>query len=200
MGKAPTRNLPGSGVRAVDPARLERKRRRRPMSAVVVVASLVLAAILTIELLPVGPLPMRGGLPEEGEIAEVSYKAPADIRIVDRDATEESPFRLGATGDQYCQSKYDSHLVALDFARRGLDVTIVAPCGPVGPGDVGPTPTGRLILDAIRSPVIPLVDTVSNMIDVRDVARGHLLAAERGETGACYLLGHRNYSMARSGS
>jgi putative nucleotidyltransferase with HDIG domain len=89
VGKAPTRNLPGSGVRAVDPARLERRRRRRLMSAIAVGASLVLAAILTIELLPVGPLPMRGGLPEEGEIAEVSYKAPADIRIVDRDATEE---------------------------------------------------------------------------------------------------------------
>jgi membrane-associated HD superfamily phosphohydrolase len=89
VGKAPTRNLPGSGVRAVDPVRLERRRRRRLMTAIAVGASLVVSAILTLDLLPVGPLPLRGGLPEEGEIAEVSYKAPADIRIIDQEATDE---------------------------------------------------------------------------------------------------------------
>ena len=115
---------------------------------------------------------------------------------LDRDADETSSFALAQTADAYCRSKFDSHQIALDYARNGLDVTLVAPCGPLGPGDVGPTPTGRLILMALRSPVVTVPRTMTNMVDVRDVARGHLLAAERGERGRCYLLGNRNYWMA----
>lgn len=111
------------------------------------------------------------------------------------DATEESPFALGVTGDAYSISKRDSHQVALDFARRGLPVVIVAPCGPLGPGDYGPTPTGRLLLSAVDLPVAVVADTESNVVDVRDVAEGHLLAAQRGEIGRSYLLGHRNLSL-----
>jgi len=111
-----------------------------------------------------------------------------------RDATETSGFGLGPTHDIYSRSKYDGHRVAEGFASE-LDVVIVAPCGPVGPGDVGPTPTGKLLLAAMKLPAIVAIDTDTNFIHVRDVAAGHLLAAERGKTGESYLLGNENLSF-----
>ncbi|UJR84822.1 NAD-dependent epimerase/dehydratase family protein [Sandaracinus amylolyticus] len=113
-----------------------------------------------------------------------------------RRATESSPFALGITKSAYAISKRDAHEVALD-AARDQDVVIVAPCGPIGPGDVGPTPTGRLLIECLRLPVIAVTPTVTNFVDVRDVARGHLLAAERGVRGESYLLGHRDLSLAQ---
>ena len=80
--------------------------------------------------------------------------------------------------------------------EKGLDLTIVAPCGPVGPGDVGPTPTGKFLLTGVNAPLCPLVDTVSNFGDVRDMARGHILAARKGRTGESYLLGTENLKYA----
>ncbi len=111
----------------------------------------------------------------------------------DRDATEASPFAF--TGEAYARSKSEAHEVARSFAADGLDVTIVAPCGPIGPGDVRPTPTGRLLLTAARAPVIAVADTAVNVLDVRDCAAGHLLAAERGRAGVSYLLGNENLSL-----
>jgi len=111
---------------------------------------------------------------------------------LDRDATEESPFRLGDTGNLYARTKFESHQVALEFAGRGLLLTLVAPCGPIGPGDLGPTPTGRFLLALVNAPFVPRVETVSCFGDVRDMARGHVLAATRGKSGECYLLGTEN--------
>ena len=113
------------------------------------------------------------------------------------DATEDSPFALGDTGDLYSRTKHESHLEARAFARDGLDVTIVAPCGPIGPGDVGPTPTGRLLIAAATLPAPVVIDTWTNFADVRDMARAHVLAAERGATGESYLLGCENVSAAQ---
>lgn len=113
----------------------------------------------------------------------------------DRSATERSPFALGPTGDLYSRTKLESHQVALDFAAKGLDVTIVAPCGPLGPGDIGPTPTGRLLISAINMPMPVLVETATNFADVRDMARAHVLAAQRGRTGESYLLGNENVPL-----
>jgi len=110
------------------------------------------------------------------------------------EATEESAFALGATGDVYSRSKADAHEVAVAAARH-QDVVIVAPCGPIGPGDAGPTPTGRLLLTAVRMPIALVVDTYTNFADVRDMARGHILAAERGRRGETYLLGCQNLSL-----
>jgi dihydroflavonol-4-reductase len=113
-----------------------------------------------------------------------------------RIATEASPYALGRTGSSYADSKAAAHAVAEEAARAGQDVVIVAPCGPLGPGDVGPTPTGRLLLACLSLPVITVTSTVTNFVDVRDVAAGHLLAAERGERGRSYLLGHRNLRLS----
>ena len=112
-----------------------------------------------------------------------------------RRATEESRFALAPTGDLYSRTKAEAHELALSFARE-LDVVGVAPTGPIGPGDLGPTPTGRLLLAALTLPVVTVMDTVTNFADVRDMARGHLLAAERGRRGQCYLLGNEDLSLA----
>jgi dihydroflavonol-4-reductase len=115
-----------------------------------------------------------------------------------RRATEDSPFALGPTGDLYSRTKAEAHELAVRFARTHaaeLDVVLVAPCGPIGPGDVGPTPTGRLLLAALQLPAIVVTDTVTNFAHVRDMAAGHLLAAERGRPGECYLLGHEDLSL-----
>lgn len=105
-----------------------------------------------------------------------------------RRAHEASPFALGATGDAYSRSKADAHEVALAFARD-LDLVIVAPTGPIGPGDVGPTPTGRLLLSAVTLPATVVTASVCNFAHVRDMAAGHVLAAELGRRGETYLLG-----------
>ncbi len=109
-------------------------------------------------------------------------------------ATERDAYALGPTGDVYAQTKRDAHEVAVRAARE-QDVVIVAPCGPVGPGDVGPTPTGRLLVASLTMPVAVSADTVTCFADVRDMAVGHVLAAERGRRGETYLLGTEDLSM-----
>ncbi len=112
-----------------------------------------------------------------------------------RPATETDGFGLGETGNVYARTKADAHEVAVLAASRGDDVVIVAPTGPIGPGDVRPTPTGRLLLRIATLPVVPIVRTVSNFADVRDMARGHVLAALNGRRGETYLLGTRNLEL-----
>ena len=80
------------------------------------------------------------------------------------DATEKSPARLGATGDLSSKTKQEAHEVAVSFARD-IDLTIVAPTGPIGPGDVGPTPTGRLLRSALTLRLAVVTRTSSNFAD-----------------------------------
>jgi len=114
---------------------------------------------------------------------------------LDADATETTPFCLAEAGDPYSATKYAAHRVAEAYAAMGLDLTIVSPTGPIGPGDVGPTPTGQLLLMSVRNRVTAVVETVANLGDVRDIARGHLLAAEKGRRGESYLLGAENIQL-----
>jgi dihydroflavonol-4-reductase len=114
---------------------------------------------------------------------------------LDHRADEQSPFALGPTGDAYAASKAEAHEVAVGFAKAGLHVVLCAPTGPIGPGDVGPTPTGRLLLSAVTLPAVILTASASNFGDVRDIARGHVLAAERGRSGESYLLGNEDATL-----
>ena len=108
----------------------------------------------------------------------------------DKVATEESPFALGKSNDQYSLSKWQSHQLAEEYAiEKGLNLTIVCPALPIGPGDIGPTPTGNYVVHSLKSPIIMYPDTISNMGDVRDIANGHILAMEKGERGRSYILG-----------
>jgi len=109
-------------------------------------------------------------------------------------ATEESPFALAASKSVYAITKAEGHEVAVNAAKAGQDVVICAPTGPVGPGDISPTPTGKLILTVATLPFLATPDTVTNFGDVRDIALGHVLALEKGKAGETYLLGHQNVS------
>jgi dihydroflavonol-4-reductase len=113
-----------------------------------------------------------------------------------RPGTEDTPVTLADMVGAYKRSKFLGEQVALELARRGLPVVIVNPSAPVGPWDVKPTPTGQMIVDFIRGRMIATVDTGLNVVHVRDVARGHLLAAERGKPGERYILGHRDLPLA----
>ena len=95
----------------------------------------------------------------------------------------------------YRESKYRAEQAALELAERGLPVVVVNPTAPLGPWDVKPTPTGRMVLDFIRGELPSYLDTGMNFVDVADVAAGHVLALERGEPGQRYLLGNRNLAF-----
>ncbi len=103
---------------------------------------------------------------------------------------------MGPLVGHYKRSKFLAEEVALAWYRRGLPVVIVNPSTPVGEGDGRPTPTGRIIVDFLAGRMPAYVDTGLNLIDVRDVAAGHVLARDRGTAGARYLLAHRNMTLA----
>ena len=87
--------------------------------------------------------------------------------------------------------------MALEFAASGLPVVIVNPTAPVGDHDIKPTPTGRIVLDFLKGDMPAYIDTGLNVVDARDVARGHLLACERGAVGERYILGAENLTLAQ---
>jgi dihydroflavonol-4-reductase len=95
----------------------------------------------------------------------------------------------------YCRSKHLAELHALRLASAGAPVVVVNPTLPVGPGDRGCSPPTRMMLDFCRGRRKEYVDADLNLIDVRDVARGMVLAMERGGTGRRYLLGAENLSI-----
>ena len=85
--------------------------------------------------------------------------------------------------------------VALQYAKEGLPVVIVNPSAPIGPYDVKPTPTGKIIVDFLNGKVPAYLDTGLNIIDVEDCAWGHLLAAQKGRAVERYILGNKNISL-----
>jgi dihydroflavonol-4-reductase len=109
--------------------------------------------------------------------------------------TEETPVRITDMVGDYKRSKFLAEEVARDFARQGLPVVIVNPSAPVGPRDIKPTPTGQMIVDFLRRRMWAYLETGLNLVDVEDVAAGHLLAAERGKVGERYILGGKNLTL-----
>jgi dihydroflavonol-4-reductase len=110
-------------------------------------------------------------------------------------ATEQTPVVREQIIGHYKKSKFDAERVALDWAKKGLPVVIVNPSTPIGERDIKPTPTGRLIVDFLNRKMPAYVDTGLNLIDVRDVAAGHLAAAAKGRPGERYILGHRDMTL-----
>ena len=109
--------------------------------------------------------------------------------------SEETHLQLSDMIGHYKRSKYLAEQEAVEAARRGQPVVTVNPTTPVGPGDWKPTPTGRIILDFLNGRMPAYVDTGLNFVAVEDVARGHWLAAEKGQVGARYILGDRNLTL-----
>lgn len=108
---------------------------------------------------------------------------------------ENTPVSLFDCKGHYKRSKFLAEQEAMSFFRKGLPVVIVNPSAPVGAGDVKPTPTGKMIVDFLNRKMPAYIDTGLNLIDVEDVALGHILAAEKGRPGERYILGHDNLSL-----
>jgi dihydroflavonol-4-reductase len=109
---------------------------------------------------------------------------------------ESTPVELDDMIGAYKRSKFLAERAAIEFAADGLDVTIVNPTAPVGDHDIKPTPTGKIIVDFLKGGMPAYIETGLNLVDVRDVAEGHLLAGERGKTGERYILGCENVTLA----
>ncbi|MBV9610161.1 MAG: NAD-dependent epimerase/dehydratase family protein [Acidobacteria bacterium] len=110
-------------------------------------------------------------------------------------ADEDSPVSLDDMIGHYKRSKYMAERAAMEAARSGLDVVIVNPTTPVGERDIKPTPTGQIIVDFLRRKFPAYVETGLNLVDVVEVARGHVAAAEKGRTGERYILGGEDLSL-----
>jgi dihydroflavonol-4-reductase len=118
------------------------------------------------------------GVPPEGEVADESFQTTVEELVSD-----------------YKKSKFLAEQLAREAAREGLPVIIVNPSTPIGPYDVKPTPTGDIVLRFLQRRMPAYVDTGMNLIHVRDVAIGHIRAAEKGRVGERYILGHRNMTL-----
>ena len=112
-------------------------------------------------------------------------------------ADEETPVSFADMVGPYKQSKFLAEAEVQRMARLGLPVVIVNPSTPVGPRDIKPTPTGRIVRDAARGRMPAYVDTGLNIVHVDDVAEGHCLAYENGRLGERYILGGENLSLQR---
>ena len=116
-----------------------------------------------------------------------------DIEPTDEDA----PVSESQMSNHYKRSKWRAEQVARESAQNGAPVVIVNPSAPVGPRDVKPTPTGQVIVDFLNRAMPAYLDTGLNWVHVRDVAMGHILAAEKGRIGERYILGNAsgNWTM-----
>jgi dihydroflavonol-4-reductase len=127
------------------------------------------------------------GLPRE----ENGRVAPTD---------ESTPVSEAQMSNHYKRSKWQAEVVARELAAKGAPVVIVNPSAPIGPWDVRPTPTGKIVLDFLRRKMPAYLDTGLNWVHVRDVSAGHILAAEKGRVGERYILGHAegNWTMKQA--
>jgi dihydroflavonol-4-reductase len=110
-------------------------------------------------------------------------------------ADETTPVDQQTIIGPYKRSKHLAEQAVLGLAREGMPVVIVNPSTPVGPRDIKPTPTGRMVADAASGRMPAYLDTGLNIVHVDDVAEGHVLALERGRLGERYILGGEDFTM-----
>jgi dihydroflavonol-4-reductase len=130
-------------------------------------------------------------------VARVVYTSSVGALGLKRDgaADESTPVSIRDMVGHYKRSKYLAERVAEAWAAKGLGVVVVNPATPIGEYDVKPTPTGDMIVRFLARRMPAYVDTGLNVVDVRDVAEAHVLAAERGRVGERYILGCRNMTL-----
>ena len=134
----------------------------------------------------------------EADVEKVVYTSTVGCIGLAEDGTpanEDRPMNTATLCNDYKLSKYKAEQVALELFRKGLPVVIVNPSTPVGPRDIKPTPTGKIILDFMNRKMPAYIDTGLNLIDVADCARGHILAEKKGRLGERYILGNKNMSL-----
>jgi dihydroflavonol-4-reductase len=110
---------------------------------------------------------------------------------------EDQPVSLDDMAGTYKRSKFMAEQVALEFAAKGFPVVIVNPTAPMGDHDFKPTPTGQIVRDFLKGAMPAYIDTGLNVVHVEDVAKGHLLACERGKPGERYILGSENLTLSQ---
>ncbi|HLI12604.1 MAG TPA: hopanoid-associated sugar epimerase [Alphaproteobacteria bacterium] len=140
---------------------------------------------------------MRAALAEGvGRIVYTSSVATLGLTPDASPADEETPSRLEDMIGHYKRSKFLAEAEVKRMIREeGLRAVIVNPSAPIGPYDVRPTPTGKMVVDAASGRMPAYVDTGLNVVHVDDVAAGHLLAFERGKPGERYILGGENMTL-----
>ena len=109
---------------------------------------------------------------------------------------EQAEFNHWKTGDNYSISKYLAETEARSFVAKGLPIVIVNPTLVIGTNDIKPTPSGQMIIDVATGKMPGYIEGGTNVIDVEDVARGHILAAKKGRVGERYLLGNENITVS----
>lgn len=110
---------------------------------------------------------------------------------------ERTPVSFDQMVGDYKKSKFLAERAAESFLAKGLPLVIVNPSTPVGPMDIKPTPTGKIIVDFLNGKMPAYLNTGLNLMDVQTCARGHILAAQRGKIGEKYILGCENLTLAR---
>lgn len=136
---------------------------------------------------------LESGIPR---IVHTSSVATLGLHADGSPANEETPVSVDDMIGDYKRSKFMAEEAVRNLiAESGAPIVIVNPSAPVGPRDVKPTPTGRMVLDAGRGRMPAYVDTGLNVAHVDDVAEGHVLAFEKGEIGQRYILGGENLTL-----
>ncbi|QZZ18774.1 NAD-dependent epimerase/dehydratase family protein [Leptothermofonsia sichuanensis E412] len=115
---------------------------------------------------------------KEGGIADETYQSPVEKLI-----------------GHYKKSKYWAEQEAVKAFQQGQEIVIVNPTSPIGAWDIKPTPTGEIVLRFLRRQMPAYIDTGLNFVHVEDVAKGHLLALQKGKAGDRYILGHQNLTL-----
>jgi len=128
-------------------------------------------------------------------IVYTSSIAAVGLRDDGAPADESTPWNLWDVANDYIASKFHAERVAFRLAEAGLPVVIVNPAFPFGPRDVGPTPTGGIILSMLRGQVPGVSEGGFCAIDVDDVAHAHVAAETRGRIGERYILGNHNVTF-----
>jgi len=131
-----------------------------------------------------------------GRMVYTSSVATLGLNADGTSADETTPVTLDDMIGHYKRSKYLAEAVVLELIGQGLPAVVVNPSTPVGPRDIKPTPTGRILIEAAMGRMPAYVDTGLNLVHVDDVAQGHLLAFAKGRVGERYILGGDNMSLA----
>lgn len=111
-------------------------------------------------------------------------------------ANEETRFNLWDISNHYERSKFQAEEEAFNVFKKGLPLVVVNPGAVVGPNDIKPTPTGQLIVNYLNRNIPAYFDTRLNIVHVKDVAAGHLLACSKGRIGEKYILGNENMKIS----
>lgn len=132
-----------------------------------------------------------------GKVVYTSSIAAIGAHGAERPANEEAQFNMGKAGDHYTISKYLGEVEAQKICKKGLPLVVVNPAYVIGIRDTKPTPTGQMIVNVLNGRMMGYLDSGLNLVDVEDVARGHILAAQKGRIGERYILGNENMSQGK---